>query len=236
MAQGTPEAADEGGPVRRKWRGVEPDARTAERRERIIEAAIELLSTEGLGGTTVRAVCARTGLHSRYFYESFDSIAALLVAVFDLLSARFVDHITQAADAAGDDPRARVEAVMEACAEVFRQQTELVRILTIQAVGNEDLNQRRIQMLHRVSAMIEADAYRTYGRPPPGDRLAAVSARFMAGGLAELFVAWIDGELGGTVEDLARDGTDVLLALAEATATVGRDRARRTVRMARRES
>src|SRR5215472_1779352 len=91
---------EEGGgePVRRKWRGVDPDARTAERRQRIIEAAIDLLSTEGLGGTTVRAVCARTGLHSRYFYESFPSIETLLVAVFDLLAAQFADYVTAAAD------------------------------------------------------------------------------------------------------------------------------------------
>lgn len=216
----SPEAARDIEPVRRKWRGVEPDARTAERRQRIIEAAIELLSTEGLSGTTVRAVCARTGLHSRYFYESFPSIEALLVAVFDLLAARFVDYVTTAADRAGDDPRARVQAVMAATAEVFQQQTDLVRILTIQAIGNEELNQRRIGMLHRIAGMIEADAYRTYGAPPPGERIAAVSARFLAGGLAELFIAWIDGELSGTVEDLGSDAADVVMAFVEASSLV----------------
>jgi AcrR family transcriptional regulator len=216
----SPEAARETEPVRRKWRGVDPDARTAERRQRIIEAAIDLLSTEGLGGTTVRAVCARTGLHSRYFYESFPSIETLLVAVFDLLSAQFVDFVTAAADQAGDDPRARIQAVMAATAEVFQQQTELVRILTIQAIGNEELNQRRIGMLHRIAGMIEADAYRTYGAPPPGERIAAVSARFLAGGLAELFIAWIDGELSGTIDDLGRDAADVIMAFVEASSRV----------------
>src|SRR5436853_65468 len=33
--------------------------------------------------TTVRAVCARAELNARYFYESFDDIDALLVAVYD---------------------------------------------------------------------------------------------------------------------------------------------------------
>jgi AcrR family transcriptional regulator len=165
-------------------------------------------------------VCARTGLHSRYFYESFPSIEALLVAVFDLLAAQFVDYVTEAADHAGDDPRARVQAVMAAVAEVFQQQTELVRILTIQAIGNEELNQRRIGMLHRIAGMIEADAYRTYGAPPPGERIASVSARFLAGGLAELFIAWIDGELSGTVDDLGRDAADIVMAFVDASTQV----------------
>src|SRR5215472_12686509 len=98
VGEPSPEAVKDAEPIRRKWRGVDPDARTAERRQRIIEAAIDLLSTEGLGGTTVRAVCARTGLHSRYFYESFPSIETLLVAVFDLLAAQFADYVTAAAD------------------------------------------------------------------------------------------------------------------------------------------
>jgi AcrR family transcriptional regulator len=204
-------------PVRRKWRGVDPDARTAERRERLIEAAIELLATEGLAGTTVRAVCARTGLHSRYFYESFADIGALLVAVYDRLAGQFLDYVTGAADRAGDDPRSRVQAVLRATAEVFLQQTDLVRILNVEAIGNEELNERRIQIVHRVAEMIEEDAYRTYGGLVAGERIAAVSARFIAGGLAELFLAWVDGELKGTVEELAGDAVDVVLAFSEAT-------------------
>ncbi|HET6963467.1 MAG TPA: TetR family transcriptional regulator [Acidimicrobiales bacterium] len=204
-------------PVRRKWRGMDPDARTAERRERLIEAAVELLATEGLAGTTVRAVCARTGLHSRYFYESFTDMGTLLVAVYDRLAGQFLDYVTGAADRAGDDPKARVQAVLRATAEVFLQQTDLVRILNVEATGTEELNERRIGMVHRVAEMIEADSYRTYGGPVPGERIAAVSSRFMAGGLAELFLAWVDGELKGTVEELANDAVDVVLAFSEAT-------------------
>ena len=204
-------------PVRRKWRGVEPDTRTAERRQRLIDAAIALLSTEGLGGTTVRAVCATSGLHNRYFYESFDDIDALLVAVFDQLAAAFLAHISAAADAAGDDPAARLQAVMQAAVGVVGDQRDLVRILTVEATGNEALNRRRIGMLHHMAGLIEADAYRSYGQPPPGERIGAVSARFMAGGLAELFVAWVEGEIKGGPDELARDAVDVVMAFSEST-------------------
>ena len=39
----------------------------------------------------------------------------------------------------------------------------------------------------------------------------------MAGGLAELFIAWIDGELGGSVEDLGRDAADIVMAFVDAS-------------------
>lgn len=217
-------------PVRRKWRGVEPDTRTAERRSRLIEAAIALLSTEGLGGTTVRAVCATSGLHNRYFYENFDDIDTLLVAVFDQLAAAFLAGITEAAEKAGDDPKARLEAVMKAAVGVVGDQRDLVRILTVEATGNEALNRRRIGMLHHIAELIEADAYRSYGRPPPGERIGAVSARFMAGGLAELFVAWVEDEIAGSADDLARDAVEVVMAFSDATRDLA---AKRTVRAAR---
>jgi AcrR family transcriptional regulator len=217
-------------PVRRKWRGVEPGARTADRRQRCIDAAIALLSTAGIGGTTVRAVCAQGGLHNRYFYESFDDMDALLVAVFDQLAAIFLADITAAADGAGDDPRARLQAVMKAVAQVVERETYLVRILTVEATGNEELNRRRIRMLHHFAELIEEDAYRTYGRPPSGERITAVSARFLAGGLAELFVAWVDGAMEGTLEELSQDAIDVVMAFSEASRAVAAARAARAAR------
>lgn len=189
-----------------------------------MEAAIDLLSAEGLAGTTVRAVCARAGLNSRYFYESFPDIDALLVSVFEQLSSDFLDYITEAAESAGNDPTERLRAVMRATAQIVEERTSLVRILTVEAIASEELNRRRIGMLHRIAEMIEEDARRSYGDPPPGDQLTAVAARFLAGGLAELFVAWVGGALEGSMEELARDAVDVVLAFSQATRNLAADR------------
>jgi AcrR family transcriptional regulator len=214
-------------PVRRKWRGIEPDARTAERRERLLETAIDLLSTEGLSGTTVRAVCAHAGLHSRYFYESFEDIDALLVAVFERLSAEFLAEVTAASDAAPDDPRARLQAAVEKSADIVTRQTHLVRILTVEAIGNEKLNRRRIQMLHDIASMIEQDAYRVYGSPRQGEQIGALSARFLAAGFAELLVAWVQGEVEGDVRELAADATELMLAVSDAARRLAQSRSPR---------
>lgn len=211
--------------ARRKWRGVDPDTRVAARRQRLIDAAIQLLSTEGIGGTSVRAVCARAALHSRYFYESFPGIDDLLVAVFDRLARDFLTEVTAAAEAAGSDPRARLQAAVQTAAAIVARQTPLVRILTVEAIGNEQLNRRRIQMLHQIAATMESDAYRIYGLPAPGERIGTISSRFLAAGLAEVLVAWVDGELEGSVEELASDAMELMLAVSERAHQVATGRA-----------
>ena len=67
-----------------RWNGLSTEERQRERRQLLIEAALDLLATEGSSGTTVRAVCAQARLNPRYFYESFDELDALVVAVYDL--------------------------------------------------------------------------------------------------------------------------------------------------------
>jgi AcrR family transcriptional regulator len=200
---------------RRRWRGIEPDDRIAARRERLINTAIELLGTDGLAATTVRSVCGRAGLHSRYFYESFVGIDELLVAVFDRVSAAFLSSVVGVTEAAGSDPRARLETAVTQVTTLIANQTSLFRILAVEAIGNEQLNRRRIQMLHDIAASMEQDAYRLYGSPPPGEPIGTLSARFLAAGLAETLVAWVEGDIGGSAEQLASDVAELMMAVSE---------------------
>ena len=53
----------------------------------LVDAAFELLGTEGWDGTTIRGVCQSARLNPRYFYESFDGLESLFLAVFDRLTS-----------------------------------------------------------------------------------------------------------------------------------------------------
>jgi AcrR family transcriptional regulator len=213
-------------PVRRKWRGVEPDTRTATRRDRLIAAAIELLETEGAGGTTVRGVCARAKLHSRYFYESFADIDALLIAVFDEVAGAVLGEIAAAVEAAPDEPRARLSAAITTAARIVNDHPERIRILVVEALGNEQLTRRRVEQLHAIARLVEQEAYRHFGTPAPGERIGATAARFLVGGLAEMLLAWVDGEIEGSIEECADDVMELILGLAETTNRIATSRAR----------
>ena len=63
--------------------------------------------------------------------------------------------------------------------------------------------------------MIEQDAYRIYGRPPAGERIGPLSSRFLAAGLSEVLVGWVEGGIGGSVTEMAADATELMLAVSD---------------------
>ena len=89
-----------------RWVGVPADERRAERRRLLVDAAFELLGTDGDAGTTVRAVCAATRLNPRYFYESFADRDALLLAVYDQQVAELGELLASRLAEVGDDEAA----------------------------------------------------------------------------------------------------------------------------------
>src|ERR1700759_230258 len=85
----------------RPYRGVQAGERLAERRSRLLAAGLDLLGSDrqDISELTVRGVCRRAGLASRYFYESFSDKDEFIGAVFDWVVGELA-ATTQAAVAA----------------------------------------------------------------------------------------------------------------------------------------
>src|SRR5438046_9048265 len=96
----------------RVYGGLSADERVEARRQRLMDAALELMGTEGWAGTSVRAVCRRAGLTPRFFYESFDDLDALAVAVFDEIAVRATAAILEAVRNAPPEPAAQAQAAI----------------------------------------------------------------------------------------------------------------------------
>jgi AcrR family transcriptional regulator len=73
-----------------RYGGHSAEERQFARRERLIEAAIRVYGEVGYRHATVKAVCEGAELTERYFYESFASSEALLIAAFDTVSHRLI--------------------------------------------------------------------------------------------------------------------------------------------------
>lgn len=82
-------------------------------RERLLDAADELVGTQGWAGTPVDAVLARAEVAPATLYAHFGSKDRLLAATLDRRLARWVEAWTAAVDAAADD-RGRLLAVFDA--------------------------------------------------------------------------------------------------------------------------
>src|SRR5262249_9266665 len=75
----------------RQYRGHSTEERQLARRARLIEAAIRVYGEVGYRNATIKAGCEGAELTQRYFYESFGSTEALLLAAFETVSHRLID-------------------------------------------------------------------------------------------------------------------------------------------------
>src|SRR3984957_3092702 len=92
--------------VSRPYRGVSATDRRHQRRQRLIDAGLQLFGTRGIAAVGIVDVWAEAGLTKRYFYENFASIDALAEAVFEHVTGNLVATVAPAIEiGAGRDPR-----------------------------------------------------------------------------------------------------------------------------------
>lgn len=165
----------------RIYGGKAAEARSDERRARLVAAGVELFGTQGYAATTVRHVCTEAGLTERYFYESFENREALFTAVATECVSGLVDALVVARDADHPTPLGQVESMLTAFFEWFRADPRRLRIQLLEPM----LISPAFQGLYRdvVSlfvAMIADIAMRWYG---PAIRQRGLDATLIATGL-----------------------------------------------------
>lgn len=84
------------------------------RRQALIEATACCLAEKGVGGTSVRAICARAGVSSGLLTHYFDGVDALILATYADVGTRVSAALDAAVEAAGDHPRDRLRACLQA--------------------------------------------------------------------------------------------------------------------------
>lgn len=204
--------------------GLDAAQRHAARRERLLEAALDLVGTEGWQACTVRAVCARANLTSRYFYESFEDRDALLLALFDQIVQQNAMAVVAAVSEARHEARAKAHAAIDASVEVLTDDPRKVRVLFVEAMGSEALTRRRMQTVRSFAEIVSEQARIFYGIRGPSDPLVQTTALMLVGGLTETLLAWLDGTLRMSREELVNTCTDLFVATGERASALVRAR------------
>ncbi|WP_445192730.1 TetR/AcrR family transcriptional regulator [Sphingomonas sp. Tas61C01] len=94
----------------RKFERVEAEVR----RTGLIEATARVLARDGAAGASVRAIAAEAGVSPGLVTHHFASVDALVARTYAAVGERVAAALTAAAETAGDDPRARLEAYVGA--------------------------------------------------------------------------------------------------------------------------
>lgn len=181
-----------------RWAGVPLVDRRAERRQLLVDAAYRIFGEGGEQALSVRSVCRETGLNSRYFYESFPDVDALLGAVYDRVSVELAAAVDAAMTSAGETLRARTRAGMAAVLEFSSSDPRRGRVLFTDARANPVLAARRVVTQDLLREAVLSEGWRSHpGSDPVG---AQVAAALYTGAMAELAQQWLAGRLGDDLD------------------------------------
>lgn len=203
---------------RRSYGGESADQRRDRRRSMLLEAALDLLSEAGPAAVTKRAVCARARLTDRYFYEHFTDRDALLAALAQDITARFLEAIVAAALDPAPDLRGQVHAAVDASLTFMTADPRRVQLL-LNAHTAEAIYRARVTSTHTIATTMAAMTRNLLGDTAPTQIDSEITAFATVSGIKETVAAWFRHEFDISREHLTDLITDTLIASTGITAT-----------------
>lgn len=189
-------------PSGRRYGGRTAQERADERRDRLVQAGVELFGTIGFANTSIRGVLRESGLAERYFYESFASLEALLVAVHEHVHGSVVEQVRIATDRSGTGVEARARAGLRAFIETITTDPRWVRIKLQELHGDagEELLafRRRAQETYAELLLAYGPTEATLAR----DLQPRALARAVLSAVESLIDAWAAGQLHVSLDGL----------------------------------
>ncbi len=197
----------------RSYRGLSQDERRAERRSRLMAAAIAVYGERGYHQATVKAVCEQAGLTERYFYESFANSEALLIDSFNAVAYSVLGEITRAAEDAGRGRIARSRAMLHAYFTALQREPQSARVFLVEIRG---VSRAVDQAFDAALRAIGREVARIVAPPEaPHDELLQAG---VVGGVIHIALRWIEDGYLPDIEAVA----DSALTLGAVLATTRR--------------
>lgn len=199
----------------RTWRGQTTQERQSDRRDRLIEAGIELFGTRGYANTPVKAICEEAGLTERYFYEAFEDREALLDQIYEILIADCRRATVEAIENSTDELGASMRAGLTAFAHELTRDPRRARIQEIEAVGvSPELERKRREAIHAFAAIVADRTRELGGQEKIGPLRLDVIALGLVGSVNEQLIDYVLGYLEISLEDLIENQIAAFTAVA----------------------
>ena len=189
------------------------EERHRNRRTRLIEAATELIGTRGVAAATVTAVCAESGVTSRYFYQHFSGRDALLRAVYQQLYATFQEVIVRAIPDAGEPPEVLAYAPIRRLVSMIDNDPRLGRILFVESATEPLLRELRSELMAGFTDLVLREARLHLDIADSAVGVAHLASTLGVGGLFEVLRRRLDGELEFTTDELVQHCAGLLGSL-----------------------
>lgn len=204
------------GRAKRTYGGVSADERRSRRRTALLDAAVELIVEDGVGAVSKRAVCARSQLNDRYFYEHFDDSDALLGALVSVMAAELATVMLASLDDTTGHLPDQVEQGIEAALDYLEADPSRVAVLLGPPASAELVDIREASVRSVAEALTEVFVARW-----PEHRLdradTAMVAYACVSGARDLLAAWLRGDFDADRDHVVRLMTWMVVAIFEMT-------------------
>lgn len=177
----------------RTYRGMLPEQRRADRRQRLISAALDVFTTQGYHATRIEQLCSHAGVSTRNFYEEFTSKEDVLLTLHDQVNAAGLALVTGAMDtlAADADASTRINTLLNAFLDAVNIDPRLPKLAYVEAPGaTPAMHSQHAMWVSRWAALIETEAHQAAERgiaPMRDYRLIAIA---LVGAMTGLLREW----------------------------------------------
>ncbi|MFV8162618.1 TetR/AcrR family transcriptional regulator [Mycobacterium sp. 134] len=209
----------------RTYGGQSAQARRRQRREQLVEAAMDVMARNEWRGVTVEKLCAAAALNKRYFYESFTDLDALSAAVVDDIAEAVRSATVAAADAAAQEPlEAQALVSVTAAVRALVDDPRRARVLLGGVAASPELHAHRSTVMHRLTDVLIDHGRAVHGVELEADPLAKVAPAFIVGGTADAILAFVNGDVHLSLDDFIAQLAALWLITGNGAAQLARAR------------
>ncbi|NKY37063.1 TetR/AcrR family transcriptional regulator [Nocardia speluncae] len=202
--------------AQRTYGGLSAEERRAQRRSALLDAALEIIGTQGLDKLTVSGMCTQAGLNERYYYESFGSRDDVLTALVDGIAEELVLAIVAAAHTATGDSRDIAHAAITAGIHLLTDDPRKTEVTMVAAMATPQLRARTTETIRVFARLVASEGVEFYGVTDPApDPVIDFRATYLVGGLVQTLTSWVRGDLAIGRDTLIDYTTDVFVLLGE---------------------
>ena len=197
-----------------RYRDKTTSERRAERRARLLGAALDAFGTDGYRATSIEQLCAAAGISTRNFYEEFSGREELVIALHDDLNARALEAVVQAiADIDPDDLPARAHAGVRAYFSVMTSDRRWARIALVESVGvSPTAEAHRRAAIDRFAELLRLEATRLGDAGVIPARDPTLTSVALVGAINGLINTWTaDGSWDARVDQVVDEATRLIV-------------------------
>ena len=202
----------------RSYGGLTREERDAQRRQRLLGAAAEIIGTQGYAATTIPGVCAASKVSTRHFYEIYPGKEDLFVDLYDRITADSYERVGESLRASeGESITRRVQAAVLAYLDPMLEDTRVARIAFVEIMGaSPRIEKLRLDYRETLVEVVRSECTASVRRGEIVDRDWRFAALALVGAVTAIVYDWALHQPRSSREELEAQLADLALVLLTA--------------------